>query len=204
MIHELYKRPIWIRDNVLSDEQLTHLEQICYEHAEGITDYSDKHNPDIYKFGHSAKIYLNDDSRFDWMSNLLLSELRTYVQELGYNREFANKLYITNSWLGIYKEGDLIPQHVHRDSLWSLAFYIKNKTPTKLKFIHDMYNSAPYPEDYYLEWSKNTSSFDCTPNRVLIFSSYDCHGVDKIQRPEGVDDKDLKVMLSYNFQLARP
>ena len=204
MIHELYKRPIWIRDNVLSEEQLAHLEQICFEHADQLETYSDRYNPQIYRFGRDINLNINEDPKFNWICDIVLDELKTYCTELGHSEDVIDNLYIYNSWIGMYKEGDYISQHTHRDMYWSAAFYIRNNTPTKLKFIHDMYITQPYPKDFKNEWLKNYTEYECTKNRCIIFNSYDCHGVEGLVRPEGIpEDEILKIMISFNFSSRR-
>jgi len=197
-IQTLYKAPIWVQDNTLSQDELSRLEKVCIEKCESMPDYPDDYNPDIYKFSRTSKLNPHLETEFKQVSNLMLDAAKGLMLGMGYSDKQSERLSIANSWYGIYKNGDNLPMHTHRNSFLSGAYYIKDVSDSKLRFMQDMYRNTPYPADVWNEWGCNVTEFDCVPGRILIFPSETVHGIDQLH--SGLpDDEIIKVMLSYNF-----
>ena len=201
MIHALYKVPIWIEDDTLSQDKLDTLEQACYDKCSPLPDYPDEYNPDIFKFSRSNKVNVHTVPEFKEASDLMINAARNMMLGMGYTREQADKLKIANSWFGIYKNGDNLPMHTHRNSVFSGAYYIKDLTDCKLRFIHDIYRNTPYPDDLYNEWGKNVTDIDCNAGRLIVFPSDCIHGINQM-KSNLPDNEVIKVMLSYNFKMG--
>lgn len=200
MLQPLYKVPIWVQDDTLPQDKLDKLENACYKKCEPLPDYPDEYNPDIFKFSRSNKVNVHTEPEFEEVSNLMITAARNMMLGMGYKQEQAEDLQIANSWFGIYRNGDNLPMHTHRNSFFSGAYYIKDVTDCKLRFIHDIYRNTPYPGDLYNEWGKNVTDFDCNPGRILIFPSDCIHGIDQM-KSDRPDNEAIKVMLSYNFKM---
>ncbi|MBT7765561.1 MAG: hypothetical protein HN730_00305 [Bdellovibrionales bacterium] len=201
MIQQLYQIPIYIAHDTLPRKKLEQLEKDTIRLGDEISDYPDRFNPDIYKFSHKATdYYAHALPEFRDITNEVLTHVSVMLDEMGYSEEQIAKLTIINSWFGIYKTGDYLPMHTHRNSMLSCAFYIKSTTPTKLKFIHDIYRNTPFPTDINNQWSKNFTAFTCKPGQLTIFPSDAAHGCDKLI---GEPDEIVKIMLSYNLGINK-
>ena len=199
MIETLYKVPIYICDDLISEEYLEKLEKIVLKTSEEIPDYGDQWNPDVKKFSIKHTTWENHPD-FQPLIDLMTNEMKKFLIGCGYSESQCEDLFIMNIWSGAYTETDSLSMHIHRTAHWSSSFYIKNKTPTKLKFIHRWNDQMPFPEDKDNEWSTNHTFLECKPNRFVAWQSDITHGVNRIIRPEGVDDEYLKVMLSINWK----
>jgi len=201
MIKTLYKVPIWVTDNSLEESKLSDLEVACKKYAEQIPDYHHKYNPDTYKISRNTQTNLQELPEFDEISSYILDNARSMMAEMGYSKNQTSKLKLDNAWFCMYRPGDSVQMHIHRPSFISAAFYIKNVTDCKLRFIHDMYKMSPYPADINNEWSRNSVDMDCPPNRLILFPSDCAHGTDQIKAGNLPTTAVAKIMLSYNFVL---
>lgn len=200
-VHTLYKVPIWIEDNIVSLDVLNKLEEACKYLSTNIPDYHHKYNPNTYKLSRNTKVHVKDRSEFAEINQMILEKAKLYMHDIGYSQNQSRRLLLDNAWFCMYRPGDCVQMHIHRPSFITAAFYIRNDTACKLRFIHDIYKMSYYPDDINNEWSKNSSDIDCLPGRLLIFNSDCAHGTDQIEKMHYRSTDVVKVMLSYNFLL---
>jgi len=200
-IQTLYKVPIWIEDDLVSSTDLDYLENACESLAKNIPDYHHQYNPDTFKISRNSDISLLDHAEFEYITNLIKHRALLMMTDIGYSEDQRKKLKIDNAWFCMYRPGDSVQMHIHRPSFITAAFYIKNLTNCKLRFIHDMYKMSPYPKQVDNEWSKNSTDMECPAGRLLIFQSDCAHGTDQIQKLDYKNTDVVKIMLSYNFVL---
>ena len=200
MIRDLFKVPIWIEDDLVDRFELEKLEWICETFSKNIPDYHHEYNPDTYKISRNSEINILDLPEFEPISNLIREKAIQMMLDMGYSEEQTKRLKNDNAWFCMYRVGDSVQMHVHRPSFISAAFYIKNDTSCKLRFIQDLYKMSPYPKEPDNQWSRNSVDMDCPPGRLLLFPSDCAHGTDQIKGDVQTEEV-CKVMLSYNFIL---
>lgn len=141
---------------------------------------------------------------FDQLQNLdefkpLVDEINKlasqYLTELGYTQEFQKNIYIANMWCNISYAGDFIFPHVHGNSVISGAFYVKSTENNKIRFFNNLQNMMPKAQEYNI-LNYEYCDYDCTPGRILLFSSDFLHGTEKQLDGE-------KIVLSFNLDLKK-
>jgi len=196
-IEILHKKPIWIEDNILDTQQLNYLENTSIDLSNQFPDYNHTYNPDTFKTSRNVGIKIHTMPEYATINQIIIDRAKKMSAEMGYSKKQLENLVIGDSWFCIYKPGDCVQMHIHRPYFLTAAFYIKNLTACKLRFMHNIYSYAPWPAMLDNEWSKNSTDMDCPPGRLLLFPSDCAHGTDQIKTTSHTGI--VKVMLSYNL-----
>jgi len=116
----------------------------------------------------------------------ILDHANKFIDELGYKC----KLEIQTMWANVSEEGHYIYPHIHPGSLISGAYYLSAPEGSKITFESgDKFFFMPTAPT---ELSCNETSFECKPNRLLLFRSDVSHYTTRQLPGE-------KIVISFNL-----
>lgn len=142
----------------------------------------------------NRKLHL-EDGVFKILSKEILLHVKEYARQLGYSENFTDRCFMADMWYNVSGQGDYIFPHSHPGSFFSGAFYVKSIPENKILFYDalDQYVELPSKPN---QLSFVNATYDCTPNRLIIFRSNFLHGV-PAQMGEGE-----KIVISFNVVYA--
>tara|TARA_Y100000004_G_C8852770_1_gene385482 strand:- start:205 stop:810 length:606 start_codon:yes stop_codon:yes gene_type:complete len=142
---------------------------------------------------HNTNYILNKDEFFKPLLNKILNESKLYLNKMGYDDNFCNKIYIESSWFNIGKKNDNLVKHIHPGSLLSGAYYIEcDNINDKIFFFGD--DDMTLPPKNFNELSSKFMSYSCLPGSLLLFKSNINHCTNKQNSNE-------KITVSFNINI---
>jgi uncharacterized protein (TIGR02466 family) len=127
---------------------------------------------------------------FKGVHDVVMREIDSYTREvLAVNRSI--EFYVTDSWINIYRRGELTGPHTHNNSLISGVLYLKvNETSGDLVFQRDILSLVPFPPSLDLDMDffnlYNCKSWAHKPktNDICLFPSVLMHAADPNESDE--------------------
>ena len=139
---------------------------------------------------HSTNYKLEKDNIFNDLFTKILIESKLYLLELGYTKDFLNKLFIESAWFNISKKGDSLIKHIHPGSLLSGSFYVSCDKEDQIVFFGD--DDMILPPQNFNDLSDKYTSYNCIPGSFLLFKS-------NINHCTNSQKSDEKITISFNL-----
>ena len=140
---------------------------------------------------HSTNYHLDNDDFFKPLLDKILKESKVYLQKLGYDSNFCNKVFIESSWFNIGNKGDDLVKHIHPGSFLSGAFYVEcDSKNDKIFFFGD--DDMTLPPQNFNDLSSKFISYSCLTGSLLLFKSNINHCTNKQNGKE-------KITISFNI-----
>jgi uncharacterized protein (TIGR02466 family) len=144
----------------------------------------------------SSDVYILDKDEFSDIKQVLTESVNEYFKEI-VNPGKDTKLYITNSWINVNKNGESHHRHKHPNSIVSATLYLDTCEGDTISFMNQ--NNELFGN---LDFSNNPPTKYMTPewtapaiiNTLMIFPSTLPHGVNP--RPNTCTG--TRISLSFN------
>ena len=147
---------------------------------------------------HSGNIFNETHTEFVELKNKIEEEANIYHHEIQLKKAYHQK--INNIWVNINQKGHLNDFHVHPQSIFSGAFYLRGNAP--IVFQHPFRNISSYYWDEHIveKWNVVTSGqwrLEPEPNMLLIFPPWVEHKV--LMNEEDTD----RISFSFNTSIQK-
>ena len=187
-VDKLFPISIYRKDNVLEQEELTKLSNVCLDLKNSIPKGGDDWKTAPYNT--MGTFDLRNHTAFDKIVRIVTDS----VQEFGKLHGSGYEYKCTGSWFNVYNKYDGQEYHTHNQDIFSAIVYIKSpqnsgatffKTPFDQRNVKNMYDVTEY----------NNTEVAYYPNEggLLIFRSYIPHMVEQHK----VDEE--RISLAFNF-----
>ena len=143
------------------------------------------------KVKQSTNTFLHKENIFNEISNEILINTKTFMQQLGY--EYCD-LMITQMWANLYDPGVAIHPHVHSNSMFSGILYLTTNNDGETVFVNPMCDfqqiiTAPIKE--YTRYTAASVDFLPQKNRITLFPSW--------LRHKSKPSESNRISLSFNI-----
>ena len=145
---------------------------------------------------HKTNNTLHKKETYDDLSNRIQEEIKNFLAEYGYSKEYCESVYINNMWYNVSNQGDFNFPHNHAGSIVSGVFYVKANNGNKIRFYNDLNKTITVP-DTLNQYSYDTVDYDCVTGRLILFFSDFVHGNPR------QDFEGEKIAISFNT-LSKP
>lgn len=188
----LFAKPVMIFDDLVSEEKHKFMTEWLENHIRSNAVKENTHSPLFSVIStHVFDPRLQDNPELKPLRDAILEASEILANTLGYN-ETAERIFIKDMWAVIEEPGSVVQSHVHQNSFISGAYYMSVPKGSTLMF-KDYTNLWKMP-DQWNDYNKIQQSYDCIPNRLILWRSDAVHGTPPI--PEGSD----KMCVSFNIQ----
>lgn len=142
---------------------------------------------------HEVYDLVNEPIFADFIQDLT-KEVKSFATDIGYGN-FSERIRLQNMWSNISRTGDYLFPHNHPSSLISGAYYIESTSSKDvIKFYNDIESMLPPALDKS-GLSFEDVSYECVPQRLLLFKSDFMHGC-----PALIGER--KIVVSFNYGLS--
>jgi len=179
MVYPLFSAPVYVND--VGEFEKPNLESL---------QFSSSIPGGAYNFLSSVDKNVLDRPDFKHVHEIVMREVHRYARELLAVSD-SIELYVTNSWVNIYKRGHFAGPHVHNNSLISGVLYLKAMEDCgDIVFHRDVPSLLPFPPALDLDVDSfniyNCKSWGHRPktNEICLFPSVVMHSVDPNQSDE--------------------
>jgi uncharacterized protein (TIGR02466 family) len=122
--------------------------------------------------------------------DIVMREVESYTREvLRVNRSI--EFYVTDSWINIYRRGELAGPHTHNNSLISGVLYLKvDEKSGDLVFQRDLLSLVPFPPaldldmDFFNIYNCKSWAHKPKTNDICLFPSVVMHSADPNESDE--------------------
>jgi uncharacterized protein (TIGR02466 family) len=202
MLNNLFHTPIFIKDYDIKDIN----KEICdttYNLMkkdldsplmyEGRNDKKKDGSIDYDKYGYTSFFNTNlllDVGLLESIHQITIKAVEEYLLSLNMLQRF----HFNNSWVGLYKRGNRINEHIHPNSHISMVYYAKaTKGTGEIWFKNPALPMFAMSVDDHCELSKNSIKIDAIEGRLILFPSYVPH----LSEPHLSDDD--RIVFSSNL-----
>lgn len=191
-IHELFPKPVYIKDNACSEEGLQQgLNYILRRHKEQQELSTDNLNTPLFDCRSSVdwEINMHEAEEMKPVVDTILESAREFAVELGFPNASKN-IFIRDMFSLLQDANDFLHFHTHQGAFISGAFYFTAPSDSTIIFksFEDNFRMAE-------KWNKINSlqkSFDIKGNQIIMFRSNLIHGIPRCT-------EDGKVLATFNI-----
>ena len=143
----------------------------------------------------SSDVYILDKEEFSDIKQVLTESVNEYFKEI-VNPGKDTKLYITNSWINVNKNGESHHPHKHPNSIVSATLYIDTSEGDTITFMNpytNIFGNLSFGNNL-TRWNSTEWSVPVTTNTLFMFPSTLSHGVNA--RPNTCTG--TRISLSFN------
>ena len=127
---------------------------------------------------HSDNIFDETHTEFVKLKTEIENTAYVYHEEMQFKKTLKQKL--GNIWVNINQKGHSNDYHVHPDSIFSGAFYLKGKAPIVFRHPFRDISSYYWRESFIEEWNPANSGtwrIEPEPNMLFVFPAWIEHKV---------------------------
>jgi uncharacterized protein (TIGR02466 family) len=145
--------------------------------------------------GISSSQYILENDELSDIKKVLTDSVNEYFKEI-VTPDQDMKLYITNSWINVTKNGESHQLHKHKNSILSAILYIDTCEEDKVSFIteHDVFGNFSFTSNRITDWNANLWTIQAETDKLVMFPSTLSHRVNT--RPNTCTG--TRISLSFN------
>lgn len=182
MIYKFFPKTIYLKDDINTNNESIKTRILDLMRVWGSVRSDTLNAPSLHKTNPRLHTYPETKE----LCEEILKHAQIFADELGYKF----KLEIQTMWANVSEEGHYIYPHTHPGSLFSGAYYISAPKGSMITF--ESGDRFFYTPTVNTEFTCNETSFECKPNRLLIFRSDFSHYTTKQLPGE-------KIVISFNL-----